>query len=60
MIDEHVMEEREKMFLQAQYADLDLRGMVPQLVDRKKQLQAQAGKLKEPTKKSTTKKQEAA
>jgi hypothetical protein len=62
MIDEHVMEEREQMFLQAQYADLDLRGMVPQLVDRKKQLQAQAqaGKLKEPTKKSTTKKQEAA
>ena len=57
MIDEHVMEELEKMFLQAQYSDLDLRGMVPQLVARKKQLQAQGGKMKEPTKKATTKNQ---
>jgi hypothetical protein len=60
LIDEHVLEEREKIFLQAQYAALDLRGMVPQLVERKKQLQAQAGKMKEPTRKSTKKKQEAA
>jgi predicted TIM-barrel fold metal-dependent hydrolase len=60
MIDEHVLEEREKVFLQAQYADLDLRGMVPELVARKKQLQAQGGKTKEPTKKATKKKQEIA
>jgi hypothetical protein len=60
LIDEHVLEEREKVFLQAQYADLDLRGMVPALVERKKELQAQGGKVKQPTKKATTKKQEAA
>jgi hypothetical protein len=60
LIDEHVLEEREKVFLQAQYADLDLRGMVPELVKRKKQLQAQGGKMSEPAKKSTRKKQEAA
>ena len=60
MIDEHVLEEREKVFLQAQYSDLDLRGMVPQLAERKKQLQGKAGKMKEPTKKPTSKKQEAA
>lgn len=60
MIDEHVLEEREKVFLQAQYADLDLRGMVPGLVARKKALQAQGGEMKEPTKKATTKKKEAA
>jgi hypothetical protein len=60
LIDEHVLEEREQVFLQAQYADLDLRGMVPQLVERKKQLQAEAGPLKEPTKKATRAKQEAA
>jgi hypothetical protein len=60
MIDQHVAEEREQVFLQAQYTALDLRGMVPRLAARKKQLQAQAGKMQEPTKKSTKKKQEAA
>lgn len=59
LIDGHVMEEREKVFLQAQYSALDLRGMVPQLVARKKQLQAQPGTVKEPTKKSTKKKEAA-
>ncbi|MBG9390636.1 hemerythrin domain-containing protein [Caenimonas aquaedulcis] len=39
MIDEHVHEEREQIFLKAKYADLDLRGMVPDLVARKKALQ---------------------
>lgn len=60
MIDEHVLEEREKLFLQAQYADLDLRGMVPELVERKEALQSQGAKMKEPPKKATAKKQEAA
>lgn len=48
-IDQHVLEEREQIFLKAQFADLDLRGMVPELVKRKQQLQkkAQAGR-KEP------------
>ncbi|MES2631597.1 MAG: hemerythrin domain-containing protein [Pseudomonadota bacterium] len=41
-IDHHVQEEREEIFLKAQYADLDLRGMVPELVARKKKLQAAA------------------
>ncbi len=36
---DHVMDEREKMFLQARYAAVDLRGMVPELYARKKELQ---------------------
>lgn len=49
---DHVMDEREKMFLKARYSTADLRGMVPELYARKKQLQtgvpapAQAGKKK--------------
>jgi hemerythrin superfamily protein len=38
-IDEHVLEEREQIFLQARYAALDLRGMAVTLFERKKQLQ---------------------
>jgi hypothetical protein len=34
-IDDHVLEEREQIFLKARLADLDLRGMVPELVKRK-------------------------
>lgn len=36
---DHVMDEREKMFLKARYAAVDLRGMVPELHARKKALQ---------------------
>lgn len=49
---DHVMDEREKMFLKARYSTADLRGMVPELYARKKQLQtgvpapAPAGKKK--------------
>ncbi len=38
-IDEHVLEEREQIFLQARLAALDLRGMAVDLFNRKKQLQ---------------------
>ncbi|MES2977697.1 MAG: hemerythrin domain-containing protein [Pseudomonadota bacterium] len=38
LIDHHVMDEREKIFLKARYAELDLRGMVPELYARKKAL----------------------
>lgn len=41
---EHVMEERERVFLKAQYSTLDLRGMVPQLYKRKQQLMGQLQK----------------
>ena len=41
-IDHHVLEEREQIFLQARLADLDLRGMVPQLVKRREQLRTGA------------------
>jgi len=41
---EHVMEERERVFLKAQYSTLDLRGMVPQLFKRKQQLMGQLQK----------------
>ncbi|GHC85402.1 hypothetical protein GCM10007320_30360 [Pseudorhodoferax aquiterrae] len=37
---DHVMDEREKMFLKARYAPVDLRGMVPALYARKKALQS--------------------
>ncbi|HWI83659.1 hemerythrin domain-containing protein [Ramlibacter sp.] len=55
LIDHHVLEEREQLFLQARYADLDLRGMVPALAARKKQLQqpAPAGAAKTPKKQSS-------
>ena len=49
---DHVMDEREQMFLKARYSTADLRGMVPELYARKKQLQtgepapAPAGKKK--------------
>jgi hemerythrin superfamily protein len=39
---DHVMEEREQMFLEARYSTADLRGMVPELFARKKELQAGA------------------
>ncbi|MBK0393796.1 hemerythrin domain-containing protein [Ramlibacter algicola] len=51
---DHVMEEREQIFLKARYSTADLRGMVPQLYARKKELQtgapapAPAGKKKVP------------
>lgn len=41
-IDHHVLEEREQIFLRARLADLDLRGMVPQLVKRREQLRTAA------------------
>jgi hemerythrin superfamily protein len=40
MIDEHVLEEREQIFLLARLAPLDLRSMAVELFDRKKQLAA--------------------
>jgi hemerythrin superfamily protein len=49
---DHVMEERERIFLKARYSKADLRGMVPELYARKKELQtgvpapAPAGKKK--------------
>jgi hemerythrin superfamily protein len=52
MVMDHVMDERERMFLKARYSTADLRGMVPELYARKKQLQtgvpapAPAGKKK--------------
>lgn len=36
---DHVMDEREQMFLKARYSTADLRGMVPELYARKKALQ---------------------
>jgi hypothetical protein len=42
MIDHHVLEEREQIFLQARLAPLDLRGMAVELYERKKQLQKAA------------------
>ncbi|HEX7891030.1 MAG TPA: hemerythrin domain-containing protein [Ramlibacter sp.] len=38
LIDQHVLEEREQIFLQAQYAALDLRGLAEPLARRKAQL----------------------
>lgn len=49
---DHVMDEREQMFLKARYSTADLRGLVPALYARKKELQtgtpapAPAGKKK--------------
>ena len=42
LIDEHVLEEREQIFLKAQYADLDLRGLAVSLARRKQQLKKKA------------------
>ena len=42
MIDQHVLEEREQIFLQARQAALDLKGMVPGMVKRKQQLKKKA------------------
>ena len=39
---DHVMEEREQIFLKARYSTVDLRGMVPELYARKKELQGGA------------------
>ena len=39
---DHVMDEREQMFLKARYSTADLRGMVPELYARKKELQTGA------------------
>ncbi|MDB5937865.1 MAG: hypothetical protein JWP77_229 [Polaromonas sp.] len=39
---DHVMDEREKMFLKARYSTADLRGLVPALYARKKELQTGA------------------
>lgn len=39
---DHVMEEREQIFLKARYSTADLRGMVPELYARKKELQTGA------------------
>lgn len=44
LIDQHVLEEREQMFLQAQQAALDLRALAVPLLARKKQLMAAAPK----------------
>ena len=38
LIDEHVLEEREQIFLQARYAALDLRSMAVDLYERKQKL----------------------
>jgi hemerythrin superfamily protein len=51
LIDHHVLDEREQIFLQARNAPLDLRGMVPELFARKKQLQAEAKLAASPRKK---------
>jgi hemerythrin superfamily protein len=48
LIDEHVLEEREQIFLLARLAPLDLRGLAVELFKRKKQL---AGKPAAPAKK---------
>lgn len=42
LIDQHVLEEREQIFLEAQNSPLDLRGMVPALWARKKELEGAA------------------
>ena len=39
---DHVLEEREQIFLKARYSTADLRGMVPELYARKKELQTGA------------------
>jgi hemerythrin superfamily protein len=53
LIDEHVLEEREQIFLEAQQAPLDLRGLAVPLYERKQQLTAAAPKAKAPAAKPT-------
>ncbi|MDQ2734273.1 MAG: hemerythrin domain-containing protein [Pseudomonadota bacterium] len=48
LIDQHVLEEREQMFLEAQQSPVDLRGLAVPLYERKKQLTASAPKAKGP------------
>ncbi|MCW7541413.1 hemerythrin domain-containing protein [Aquabacterium sp. A7-Y] len=52
---DHVMDEREKVFLKARYSVADLRGMVPELHERKKKLQKEV-QTKAPTPSSAGKK----
>ena len=49
-IDEHVLEEREHIFMEAQQAPLDLRGLAVPLYERKKQLTAATEKRTRPAK----------
>jgi hemerythrin superfamily protein len=51
---DHVMDEREKIFLKARYSTADLRGMVPELYARKKELQGGAPAPKPAGKKKVT------
>jgi hemerythrin superfamily protein len=51
---DHVMDEREQMFLKARYSTADLRGMVPELYARKKELQGGAPAPKPAGKKQVT------
>ncbi|MDB5732969.1 MAG: hemerythrin cation binding domain protein [Variovorax sp.] len=51
---DHVMEEREQIFLKARYSTADLRGMVPELYARKKALQKSAPARKPAGKKKVT------
>jgi len=46
LIDAHVLEEREQMFLKARQSQTDLRGLAVQLFERKQQLKAAAPKAK--------------
>jgi hemerythrin superfamily protein len=46
LIDAHVLEEREQMFLEARQSQTDLRGLAVQLFERKQQLKAGASKPK--------------
>lgn len=46
LIDAHVLEEREQMFLEARQSQTDLRGLAVQLFERKQQLKAAAAKAK--------------
>ena len=46
LIDAHVLEEREQMFLEARQSQTDLRGLAVQLFERKQQLKAAAPKAK--------------
>ncbi|MDQ2734712.1 MAG: hemerythrin domain-containing protein [Pseudomonadota bacterium] len=55
LIDEHVLEEREQIFLEAQQAPLDLRALAVPLYERKKQLTAAGPKTKAPSPKPTKK-----
>lgn len=46
-IDAHVLEEREELFMKAQYAPLDLRGLAVPLAERKRQLKKASAPAKE-------------